>query len=53
SCNSVSEKLGLKGRWNKELMTRDLVVSASVGIGAAIMLYYWFKGEVESPVHHQ
>nr|WAB00023.1 polyprotein [Tuberose mild mosaic virus] len=53
SCNSMSEALELQGRWNKELMTRDLIVSASVGVGAAIMLYYWFKGEIESPVHHQ
>ncbi|QED42822.1 ORF1 [Polianthes potyvirus A] len=53
SVNDMSKAMDLKGRWNFELMTSDFIVSASVGVGAAMMLFSWFKTETTAKVHHQ
>nr|UOF93311.1 polyprotein [Endive necrotic mosaic virus] len=51
--NAISKELGLKGKWNASLITRDVIVLGGVAIGGACMVYSWFKEKFNEPVVHQ
>nr|YP_529495.1 6K2 protein [Konjac mosaic virus] len=53
SSNAVSEVLNLKGKWNKSLMTCDLIVTAAVAIGGGYMIVKWFRDRMTEKVVHQ
>nr|WJO19128.1 polyprotein [Pecan mosaic-associated virus] len=43
SKEEVSAYFGLKGRWNKPLIARDIIVTLGVFLGGSWMIYEWFK----------
>ncbi|ARF07717.1 polyprotein [Endive necrotic mosaic virus] len=51
--NEISKALGLKGKWNASLITRDVIVLGGVALGGAYMIYTWFKQKFNEPVTHQ
>nr|AZL49326.1 polyprotein [Henbane mosaic virus] len=53
SKEELSKFLGLKGKWNKTLVTKDILVCLGVAGGAAWMAYEYFKTEVNDDVAHQ
>nr|WDS52206.2 MAG: polyprotein [Konjac mosaic virus] len=53
SSNAVSEVLNLKGKWNRSLMTCDLIVTAAVAIGGGYMIVKWFRDRMTEKVIHQ
>nr|AWJ64339.1 MAG: polyprotein [Ornithogalum mosaic virus] len=50
---AVSRALGLKGKWNGELLTRDLFVNGCVLSGGIWMIWQYFKGKFGEEVSHQ
>nr|WOC29314.1 polyprotein [Mercurialis mosaic virus] len=53
STNQMSEHLQLKGRWNRNLISRDLIIVGGFAIGGVWMLYEHFKKKFEEVVYYQ
>nr|NP_734394.1 6K2 protein [Cocksfoot streak virus] len=51
--SKLSTALGLKGRWDGSLITRDIIVLGCVLIGGLLMVCEFFKWKKNEPVHHQ
>lgn len=51
--NEVAKDVGVQGRWNKSLVTNDVLLMIGFAIGGSCLLYAWFKDEWNRPVHHQ
>nr|UVT84829.1 polyprotein [Papaya leaf distortion mosaic virus] len=52
SRQEVSKFLNLRGKWNKSLITRDILVLLGVTIGGFWMIWDKFKSNIED-VHHE
>nr|YP_007001279.1 6K2 [Ornithogalum mosaic virus] len=50
---SISRALGLRGKWNGELLTRDIFVNGCVLSGGIWMIWQFFKGKFGEEVSHQ
>nr|AQY17504.1 polyprotein [Chilli ringspot virus] len=53
SKEGVSKALKLKSRWNKSLLTRDVLVCAGVAVGGVWLLYQYLVDQFKAPVSHQ
>nr|ATN39852.1 polyprotein [Peanut mottle virus] len=53
SKNELSKRLGLKGRWNKSLVTNDLLVCGMVLFGGVWMVWEYAKSAMNEPVRYQ
>nr|AWJ64346.1 MAG: polyprotein [Potyvirus sp.] len=53
SNNEISSILGLKGRWNKTLITQDLLLLGGLFIGGVWMAYEMFSHNFQKKVCHQ
>ncbi|QIJ96721.1 polyprotein [Polygonatum kingianum virus 1] len=51
--NEIANYLKLQGRWNKTLVTRDVIVLAGLIGGGAWMIYTSFKDKFNEKVYHQ
>ncbi|AWA45285.1 polyprotein [Thladiantha dubia mosaic virus] len=51
SSSGISQYLGLKGKWNKSLITRDILILLGVTIGGFWMLWDKFKSNIEGVQH--
>nr|QED45068.1 polyprotein [Leek yellow stripe virus] len=51
--NEMSEFLKLKGRWNKSVIVKDIVLAGVTVIGGALMMYEYVKGKLEEPMDYQ
>nr|AIT13016.1 polyprotein [Japanese yam mosaic virus] len=49
----MSEHFKLKGRWNKSLITRDIMVMVGVLVGGVIMVYKQFTSQMKEDVFHE
>nr|AJD23401.1 polyprotein [Japanese yam mosaic virus] len=49
----MSDHFKLKGRWNKSLITRDIMVMIGVLVGGVVMVYNHFKSQMSEEVHHE
>nr|NP_871733.1 6K2 [Papaya leaf distortion mosaic virus] len=52
SRQEISKFLNLRGKWNKSLITRDILVLLGVTIGGFWMIWDKFKSNIEE-VHHE
>nr|NP_734228.1 6K2 protein [Japanese yam mosaic virus] len=50
---AMSEHFKLKGRWNKPLITRDIMIMIGVLLGGLMMVYKQFKSQMTEEVHHE
>nr|YP_009310045.1 6K2 [Euphorbia ringspot virus] len=53
SKDSVAKNLELKGRWNRSLITKDLLVIGGIICGGAWMLYEHLVAKMQCEVQHQ
>nr|QFS20011.1 polyprotein [Pepper veinal mottle virus] len=53
STEEIGKFLGLKGFWNKKLLTRDVLIGAGVACGGAWMLYQFVMDSFGDDVSHQ
>nr|YP_009010963.1 6K2 [Narcissus late season yellows virus] len=53
STHEVSKCLGIKGRWNTSLITRDVLVLAGVFGGGIWMLLSHYATAANEVVHHE
>ncbi|WAJ59633.1 polyprotein [Paris potyvirus 4] len=53
SQEALSRHLGLKGMWNKALITGDVIVTGSVIVGGIWMIYEFFKERMNAPFEFQ
>nr|QED45063.1 polyprotein [Leek yellow stripe virus] len=51
--NEMSEFLKLKGRWNKSVIIKDIVLAGVTVVGGALMIYEYVKGKLEEPMDYQ
>nr|QED45150.1 polyprotein [Leek yellow stripe virus] len=51
--NDMSKFLGLKGRWNKSVIIKDVVLTGVTMIGGALMMYEYVKGKLSEPMNYQ
>ncbi|AAC55552.1 putative 6K2 protein, partial [Yam mosaic virus] len=49
--NEMSKYLGLKGRWNKQLLTKDILVMIAVFGGGVWMAYEYLVKSMETVKH--
>nr|AJD23397.1 polyprotein [Japanese yam mosaic virus] len=50
---AMSEHFKLKGRWNRSLITRDIMIMIGVLLGGLAMVYKQFKGQMTDEVYHE
>nr|YP_001552417.1 6K2 [Tobacco vein banding mosaic virus] len=53
SKDEIATALKLKSRWNKSLITRDLLVCFGVAAGGAWMIYQYLMNKCNEVVEHQ
>nr|QZQ78993.1 polyprotein [Carrot virus Y] len=53
SANEIGNALQLKGRWNKSIITKDLIVLCGISMGGAYLIYTWFTENFNKTVYHQ
>nr|NP_734088.1 6K2 protein [Sorghum mosaic virus] len=51
--DATANCLQLEGRWNQSLIQRDLMISAGVFVGGALMIWCLFRKWSEMKVCHQ
>nr|AGG18227.1 polyprotein [Leek yellow stripe virus] len=51
--NDMSKFLGLKGRWNKSVIIKDVVLAGVTVVGGALMMYEYVKGKLSEPMNYQ
>nr|NP_734098.1 6K2 protein [Leek yellow stripe virus] len=51
--NEMSDFLGLKGRWNKSVIIKDIVLASVTAVGGVLMMYEYVKGKLEEPMDYQ
>nr|ULS01670.1 polyprotein [Aconitum mosaic virus] len=51
--NEVSKQLGLKGHWNKSLITKDIIVAGFTMFGGLWMIYNYFRRATKVKVAFQ
>nr|QED45104.1 polyprotein [Leek yellow stripe virus] len=51
--NEMSKFLGLKGRWNKSVIVKDIVLAGVTIIGSVLMIYEYVKGKLGEPMDYQ
>nr|QED45084.1 polyprotein [Leek yellow stripe virus] len=51
--NEMSKFLGLKGRWNKSVIVKDIVLAGVTVIGSVLMIYEYVKGKLGEPMDYQ
>nr|NP_734148.1 6K2 protein [Maize dwarf mosaic virus] len=51
--DSTARGLQLKGRWNGDLIQRDLMISAGVFTGGLLMLWFLFRKWSSTDVKHE
>nr|QED45096.1 polyprotein [Leek yellow stripe virus] len=51
--NEMSDFLGLKGRWNKSVIIKDIVLAGVTAVGGVLMMYEYVKGKLEEPMDYQ
>nr|QED45121.1 polyprotein [Leek yellow stripe virus]QED45129.1 polyprotein [Leek yellow stripe virus] len=51
--NEMSEFLKLKGRWNKSVIIKDIVLAGVTVVGGALMIFEYVKGKLEEPMDYQ
>nr|QED45088.1 polyprotein [Leek yellow stripe virus] len=51
--NEMSNFLGLKGRWNKSIIIKDIVLASVTAIGGVLMMYEYVRGKLEEPMDYQ
>ncbi|ADT71770.1 polyprotein [Potyvirus apii] len=53
STHGISKVLQLQGRWNKSVITKDLIVVGGILLGGSYMIYTWFRESFAMEVYHQ
>nr|QED45116.1 polyprotein [Leek yellow stripe virus] len=51
--NEMSDFLKLKGRWNKSVIIKDIVLASVTAVGGVLMMYEYVKGKLEEPMDYQ
>nr|QED45152.1 polyprotein [Leek yellow stripe virus] len=51
--NEMSRYLGLKGRWNRSVIVKDLVLAGVTVVGSILMMYEYVKGKLAEPMNYQ
>nr|BDX96148.1 polyprotein [Leek yellow stripe virus] len=51
--NDMSKFLGLKGRWNKSVIVKDVVLAGVTIVGGVLMMYEYVKGKLNEPMNYQ
>nr|AKM12625.1 polyprotein [Leek yellow stripe virus] len=51
--NEMSDFLKLKGRWNKSVIMKDIVLASVTAVGGVLMIYEYVKGKLNEPMEYQ